>query len=125
MQYLQSKVEVTNDGLLRWYLSVRWRYNADHSRIVAKQTPYVEKVASIFHLDPNSRSGPKTPMHDRFDVSRDDLPDADGVDPQMRTIMKKLLGSMLFPAGWCRPDCCYAVTQLSWYATTPDEYVVT
>ncbi len=96
---------------------MRWRYNADHSRITATQTAYNEKAAKTFNLDPDAKTGPKTPMDDRIDVGRDDLPEPDDVDQGDRTYMKKKLGSMLFSAGWCRPECCYPVTRLSRYAT--------
>eukprot|EP00961_Rhodomonas_salina_P242275 3272843-Rhodomonas_salina.1 len=38
MQFLQKKIEVTHEGLLHWYLSVRWRFNVDASAIMATQT---------------------------------------------------------------------------------------
>eukprot|EP00961_Rhodomonas_salina_P128113 1726795-Rhodomonas_salina.1 len=29
MQFLQLKLEVTHEGSLHWYLSVRWQFNVD------------------------------------------------------------------------------------------------
>ncbi len=123
-QFLQSRVEVTNEGTLRWYLSVRWRYNIDGSRIMATQTAYLEKVARVFNRNPDASKSPKTPMDNRFDVNRDDLPDAEDVNPEDHTLMKRLLGSLLFPAGWCRPECCYSVILFALYATNPNNNII-
>lgn len=53
MQFLQTKLELTHEGALHWYLSVLWRFNVDASAIMATQTAYIEKAAKANGMDPN------------------------------------------------------------------------
>eukprot|EP00961_Rhodomonas_salina_P212858 2874826-Rhodomonas_salina.1 len=58
-------------------------------------------------------------MDDRFTVNESDVPAEEDVDPALRTEVKSILGSALFPAGWCRPELSYAAVRLSRYAARP------
>mmetsp|Transcript_61772 Transcript_61772/g.127702 ORF Transcript_61772/g.127702 Transcript_61772/m.127702 type:complete len:1753 (+) Transcript_61772:15-5273(+) len=119
LQFMQRKLEITDEGALHWYLSVSYQHSKDGTRVLASQTGYIEKVARAHGLDPDARSGPKTPMDSRFTVDPDDIPEDEDVDPVLRTKTKRILGSLLFPAGWCRPDCSYAVNRLARHAAKP------
>eukprot|EP00961_Rhodomonas_salina_P154923 2086793-Rhodomonas_salina.1 len=123
-QYIQNKIEITNEGYLNWYLSVKWRFNVDASRVMANQVAYIEKVAKTFGVDPNSDKGPKTSMDERFHVKPEDMPEADEVDPTLRTKSKSLTGSLLFPAGWCRPDLTFSVSKVARFAARPTQAVI-
>eukprot|EP00961_Rhodomonas_salina_P269465 3640599-Rhodomonas_salina.1 len=91
MQFLQKKIEVTHEGSLHWYLSVRWRFNVDTSAIMATQTAYIEKAAVALGIDPNLKKGPKMQMDDRFTVNESDVPAEEDVDPALRTEVKSIL----------------------------------
>lgn len=119
VQHLSKHVEITDEGFLNWYLSVRYRSNVDSTRIFASQTAYIEKMATKEGLDPDSKKGPKTPMDANFTVEASELPEEADVDPELRTACKSILGGLLFPAGWCRPDCSFAVNKLTRYAARP------
>eukprot|EP00961_Rhodomonas_salina_P263833 3565793-Rhodomonas_salina.1 len=66
---------------------------------MATQTAYIEKAAVALGIDPNLKKGPKTLMDDRFTVNESDVPAEEDVDPVLRTEVKSILGSALFPAG--------------------------
>jgi hypothetical protein len=119
LQHLSKKIEVTDEGSLHWYLSVSYKYNIDGSKILLNQKAYVEKVAVTHDLDPDATTGPKTPMDSRFTVHPDDVPNDEDVDVELRTKTKRLIGSLLFPAGWARPDCTYAIHRLARHAAKP------
>eukprot|EP00286_Rhodomonas_abbreviata_P008122 CAMPEP_0181343174 /NCGR_PEP_ID=MMETSP1101-20121128/31437_1 /TAXON_ID=46948 /ORGANISM="Rhodomonas abbreviata, Strain Caron Lab Isolate" /LENGTH=1673 /DNA_ID=CAMNT_0023454769 /DNA_START=92 /DNA_END=5115 /DNA_ORIENTATION=- len=119
LQFLATKIEVTDEGALHWYLAVSYKYNLDGTKIFAGQTAYIEKVARAHGIDPNAQKGPSTPMDARFTVRREDVPNDDEVDLELRTKVKRLLGSLLFPSGWCRPDCSYATHRLARHAAKP------
>ncbi len=59
MPFLESRIEITNEGALRWYLSVKWTFNADASCIIATMAPYIEKVVRVFDIDPDLSKGPR------------------------------------------------------------------
>ena len=68
MQFLEGKIDVTDEGCLAWYLSVRYQYNLDKTSLMAFQQGYIEKVARTFGLDENAEKGPATPMSETFSV---------------------------------------------------------
>eukprot|EP00961_Rhodomonas_salina_P052399 703363-Rhodomonas_salina.1 len=67
---------------------------------MATQTAYIEKAAKAYGIDPDSTEGPKTPMDEQFTVNAEDVPNEEDVDPALCTDVKKILGTILFPAGW-------------------------
>ncbi len=50
MQYLLSKIEITNLGALQWYLSVSWSHNVDGKQVIATQTAYIKRVTKVWQL---------------------------------------------------------------------------
>eukprot|EP00961_Rhodomonas_salina_P164710 2219479-Rhodomonas_salina.1 len=60
-------------------------------------------------------------MDERFHVRPEDVPDDEDVDPELRTETKSLTGSLLFPAGWCRPDLAFHVCKIARYASKPTQ----
>eukprot|EP00961_Rhodomonas_salina_P226097 3056528-Rhodomonas_salina.3 len=58
-------------------------------------------------------------MDERFTVNPENIPAEEDVDPSLRTDAKKILGTMLFPAGWSRPDESYQTVRLTRYAAKP------
>eukprot|EP00961_Rhodomonas_salina_P239989 3242336-Rhodomonas_salina.2 len=83
------------------------------------QIAYMEKAAVAHSVDPNLTKGPKKPMDNRFTVSEGNVPAEEDVNPALRTKIKSILGSVLFPTGWCRPEAGYAAVWLSRYAARP------
>eukprot|EP00961_Rhodomonas_salina_P288657 3901013-Rhodomonas_salina.1 len=60
-------------------------------------------------------------MSERFEVKPEEIPAIEDIDEELRTDTKKLLGSVLFPAGWCRPDLSCSVIKVARHAHQPSE----
>jgi len=119
IQHFEKHVEITNEGSIHWYLSVRYQYSVDKKRLFASQTAYIEKAAIEFGIDPNDCTGPITPMSEKFEIKPEDIPDEP--DPVLVTKMKKVIGTEMFPAGWTRPEIAFPVAYLARHAHNPCE----
>eukprot|EP00961_Rhodomonas_salina_P052123 699648-Rhodomonas_salina.1 len=62
-------------------------------------------------------------MDERFNVTVEDLPNDEDVDPELRTKSKSLIRSLLFPAGWCHPEIAYSVCKVARFAAKPTEAI--
>eukprot|EP00961_Rhodomonas_salina_P257896 3485486-Rhodomonas_salina.3 len=113
LQFIKKKIEITDTCDLQWHLSVRYQWSADKQLLFASQTAYIEKVAAQHGVDPNLEKGQTTQMSEKFEVLAVDITAPEDVDPELRTKTKSLMGSVLFPAGWCCPDMCHTMIKIA------------
>lgn len=116
---MQKKLEITNEGTPHWHLAVKYQFNEPKTYILATQQEYIKKVARTFGVDPDLKKGLKPQIDPKFTVDPEDIPNDEDVDPELHTLCKGLIGSLLFPAGWVRPECSYHVNRLERHAAKP------
>eukprot|EP00961_Rhodomonas_salina_P237323 3207945-Rhodomonas_salina.1 len=119
----KKKIDATSDRIFQFYLLVRYKFSGDGQRLLAFMPAYIEKVAVAHGVDPNLKKGPKTPMSEKFEVKPEDILKEEDVDQVLRQKTKSLVGSLIFPVGWCRLDCAVSVATVARHEHNPSQMI--
>jgi hypothetical protein len=94
---------------------LRMRVIRKRQSIYLDQCSYLEKVIEHFRMT-NAKYA-RTPLPTGYMPMQNE----GEVDPQMRTQIQQIIGSLLYIMLWTRPDIAFAVTKLAQFAANPSK----
>ena len=117
LAYLGEHFKMTNNSDLNWFLGVAYKREEDGS-IRANQSAYIAKCLSKFEL--TEIPVKHTPIATNLNID----PSEGEPDPALLSYYRALIGSLIYPVMWTRPDIAFAVNYLARFMASPSKQAV-
>ena len=112
---LISKYPVKDMGTVKRFVGMQISHQGDRGSLILSQEPAMDEMLNHFGMtDCNTRD---TPM-----LSNLKIESTGGVENKTDKPYRSLIGSLLYPTQWTRPDLSFSVGMLSRFNNNPSEY---
>eukprot|EP00961_Rhodomonas_salina_P296844 3936705-Rhodomonas_salina.2 len=109
LEFLRKDFTVTDDGEIQWFLGVNFSRDEVTGAIQASQTAFLDLCLEKYDM---LRENVKVlPMEQNFKLTETDL--GTNPNPEMTTLFRSMVGSLMYLSVWTRPDISYAVNVLA------------
>lgn len=117
-QHINTRIKMTSDGPVNWYLSVKYDRDPTTGAVKANQEFYINKILKRWGLE-QCKPLP-TPIPSKPDAFLDQLAlPVDPIDPELRKQYQELVGQLLYLQVHTVPEISWITSQLARYMAKP------
>ena len=119
-KHINTRIKMTSDGPVNWYLSVKYDRDPATGAVRANQEFYINKILKRWGLE-QCKPLP-TPFPSKPDAFLDQLAlPVDPIDPDLRKQYQELVGQLLYLQVHTVPEISWITSQLARYMAKPGE----